>query len=752
MSPTTKRDTQRPFVSKHGQVIRKCRIPGTVAFTFDDGPSFYTDYILHEFAQFNATATFFLDTSSWLTEENHSGYWESLVRRLVEDGHLIGLTTESCDGGSPNYDETKHALAEARKRIGRIFVSSTSSSGRHPMYVRAPPDCSMQNGCVEKLTLDGQRLVFPGINSEDPHDNPGRELNSTSLLSDLESADPEKESFLIRMHDTEQTALIVGSLVHNFVMKMGVPDNLNIQVAANDVSAGDATAVGQSSGSDGGITPVESEPKDYIDPKEERAFVWRLDLFFLTIGFLGYMFKYIDQTNISNAYVSGMKEDLSLFGNELNYFTTFFNIGYMIMLYPSCIIISHFGPSKWLPACELIWGVLTCCLSVVTSSKQVYGLRFLIGLFEGTAWPGYFTLISQWYMPHEVALRMSLYNIAQPAGAMLSGAMQGALSTNFEGVAGRSGWRWAFIINGACTIVVALAAFFILPGYPERPNPLSKFYMTDRHIEIAVARGRRVGRKPQIGITVKSFLRCFTFWQLWAIAIAWPVGGNFTPASYFNLWLKSLKNSDGTVKYSVAMLNYLPIAGQGLQLISELLFSGFSGYFGVHLPFLLLHSVTHPFPIRGDDLKADRTRAINIASQVILIVRPKNEGAYMAGWYMNYIGAVSTMLLCSWGSAHLQHEPEVRTVLFASGTVLAYIMSAFIPIAAFPASEAPNWRIGSKLYLAFALVAVVIFIGIHFGFKWEEKKQQKEAVKEELAGEPDDANAGVKTASLETEK
>lgn len=46
-----------------------------------------------------------------------------------------------------------------------------------------------------------------------------------------------------------------------------------------------------------------------------------------------------------------------------------------------------------------------------------------------------------------MALRMSLYNIAQPVGAMLSGALQGALSTNLEGVAGRSGWRWAFIIN-----------------------------------------------------------------------------------------------------------------------------------------------------------------------------------------------------------------------------------------------------------------------------------------------------------------
>lgn len=26
--------------------------------------------------------------------------------------------------------------------------------------------------------------------------------------------------------------------------------------------------------------------------------------------------KYLDQTNISNAYVSGMKEDLGLYGNE----------------------------------------------------------------------------------------------------------------------------------------------------------------------------------------------------------------------------------------------------------------------------------------------------------------------------------------------------------------------------------------------------------------------------------------------------
>ncbi|CAI6093629.1 hypothetical protein V2G26_017259 [Clonostachys chloroleuca] len=482
-------------------------------------------------------------------------------------------------------------------------------------------------------------------------------------------------------------------------------------MAAGDIQQGIRPSSSHDDDKNKAVAETTIEPPVDVDPKEERAFVWRLDLCFLTVGFLGYMFKYIDQTNISNAYVSGMKEDLSLYGNELNFFTTYFNIGYIIMLWPSCIIISHIGPSKWLPACEVIWGVLTCCLSVATSAQQVYGLRFLIGFFEGTTWPAYFTLISQWYLPHEVALRMSLYNIAQPAGAMVSGAMQGGLSTNLEGVLGRAGWRWAFIINGICTIFVALLAFFFLPGYPEAPNPLAKFYLKPRQIEIALARARRVNRKAQVGITLKSFLRCFTFWQLWAIGIAWPIGGNFLPSNYYNLWLKSLKNPDGTARYTVAMLNYLPIIGQAAQLAAEVLYSSASDYFGKRLPFLLVHSV------------------INITSLSILIVRPQNEKLYMAGWYMNYTGAVSMMLLCSWASEHLAHEPQVRTMLFASGTLFAYILSAFVPIAAFPASEAPNWRIGAKLYMGFAIFAVFLYFGIYFGFRWEKKRaKQAEAL------------------------
>lgn len=208
----------------------------------------------------------------------------------------------------------------------------------------------------------------------------------------------------------------------------------------------------------------------------------------------------------------------------------------MIMLYPSCIIISHIGPSIWLPTCEVsknqfllfrnadkvfrLFGVYWLVVYPRSPTQNRYGLDnrsiHFISIWQYfknfrsmafASWSafskeqlgqvilpssGYSSTLSQearmltlrfsqWYLPHEMALRMSLYNIAQPVGAMLSGAMQGALSTNLEGVLGRTGWRWAFIINvsitpaifnrfvltiqGVCTIFIALLAFVLLPGF-----------------------------------------------------------------------------------------------------------------------------------------------------------------------------------------------------------------------------------------------------------------------------------------------
>lgn len=109
----------------------------------------------------------------------------------------------------------------------------------------------------------------------------------------------------------------------------------------------------------------------------------------------------------------------------------------------------------------------------------------------------------------------------------------------------------------------------------------------------------------------------------------------------------------------------------------------------------------------------------------------------MAGWYLNYVGSVATMILCAWASSNLEAEPQVLTVLFASGTVLAYLQSAFVPLAAYPASQAPQWKIGPKLYLVFAAGALFLYFAIYFGLKWEERGNKEKRVVR--GGEEDEA-------------
>lgn len=136
---------------------------------------------------------------------------------------------------------------------------------------------------------------------------------------------------------------------------------------------------------------------DY-DPEqtaEERAFVRRLDFAVLTILSLGYFIKNLDQTNISNAFVSGMKEDLNMYGNQINLADTAWTVGYVVGQIPSQIILTKIRPSIWIPSCELVWSVSisrTCkCLRgtfffFVYNSNQILwnfiALNLLLGRSE----------------------------------------------------------------------------------------------------------------------------------------------------------------------------------------------------------------------------------------------------------------------------------------------------------------------------------------------------------------------------------
>jgi hypothetical protein len=119
---------------------------------------------------------------------------------------------------------------------------------------------------------------------------------------------------------------------------------------------------------------------------EERKFLFKLDAALLAYASLGYFIKYLDQSNINNAFVSGMKEDLGLYKNQLKYMQTAWTVGYVIGEIPSNILLTRIRPSRWIPTMEIIWSVLTMCLSRCSNAKQMSRREHLLSRHAVCHW------------------------------------------------------------------------------------------------------------------------------------------------------------------------------------------------------------------------------------------------------------------------------------------------------------------------------------------------------------------------------
>jgi ACS family pantothenate transporter-like MFS transporter len=177
-------------------------------------------------------------------------------------------------------------------------------------------------------------------------------------------------------------------------------------------------------------------------PKHEKRFLLKLDFYLLTYASAGYFAKNLDQQNVNNAYVSGMKEALHMDGNELAYLSNVFTAGYVISQLPAVILVTKLRPSQVIPTLECLWAIFTFRSAGVTSVPQLYGLRFLIGFCEGAFFPCIIYLIGSWYTKHERAKKTTLFYCTASLAHMFSGYLQAAAYSNLDGVTGHAGWQW----------------------------------------------------------------------------------------------------------------------------------------------------------------------------------------------------------------------------------------------------------------------------------------------------------------------
>lgn len=120
---------------------------------------------------------------------------------------------------------------------------------------------------------------------------------------------------------------------------------------------------------------------DAATTREEKRFLFKLDFYLLTYCCLSFFVKMLDQTNVTNAYSSGMAEDLGFGpGNELSWMNTYFQIGTLIGSPFGNLVMSKVRPRYWLPFCMATWSFFVLFLYKCNTAPQFYVLRVCVSL------------------------------------------------------------------------------------------------------------------------------------------------------------------------------------------------------------------------------------------------------------------------------------------------------------------------------------------------------------------------------------
>lgn len=450
---------------------------------------------------------------------------------------------------------------------------------------------------------------------------------------------------------------------------------------------------------------------------QEQKFLRKLDSTLLVAASLGVLVKFIDQSAVSNAFVSGMKEDLGMYGNQLNYANAFFAAGYVVGQIPSNLLLtrSWIKPHYYVPVIEVLWTIATFASSQVSTVNHLYAVRFFLGLFEAGHFPAVMYIAASWYTPEELAKRSTLIQISVGVGPMFSGFLQAGVYTHLNGVSGRPGWKWLFLIDGCISLPIALLAFLFLPDTPV--NQTKNWLFTEADIALGRARKPLESFKAPEKLSLAHFKRVIGTWQLYWFAALFVLQGLASqPSASMAFWLKSY-NTIKPGSYTVAQINTYPTPIYAVNTIYALVAAWSSDTW--------LKQRRWP-PVALALIIA----AANSAALGALPVYLENRSIRWGLYYMTNIGLGCFGVIWTWQASCTEGDPVKRAVVGANMNGLSSLIGAWYPILAFPTQDQPNVKVGNYITTGLSLLGLAVIPVIIY---YETRDKRRGAIPEDAA-------------------
>ncbi|CAK4032772.1 MFS general substrate transporter [Lecanosticta acicola] len=430
-------------------------------------------------------------------------------------------------------------------------------------------------------------------------------------------------------------------------------------------------------------------------PQEENAVIRKLDRRLLPLVFVLYSLAVLDRSNLGNAKLAGMAQDIDISGNRYNLLGTIFYIAYILSQW-MLIGWKQFKPHQWCAMVTLLWGFVATIQATAFNWGGLMACRFFLGIAEAMFGPGVPLYLTFFYPREKVGFRQGVFI----SGAAMANAYGGALAYGISQIRGSlAPWKILFLIEGLPTCAFAIIVWFFLPD-----SISTSTFLNEREKEIAlqfVARNQRIDVGQERGVRFQEMFSAFK-----------------DPKSF----LPGLMYFGCNVSFASLPL-FVPTIISEMGSFTQIQSNGLSAppYVLCFFVILLLCWLSDRTRMRGPFVALAATVAaigfiINATTDT---TAPRYTSVFLSVWIF-----ASVALLLAW-TANMNETESKRG---GGYTILATVgqCGPLLGTNVFPASEKPFYRKGMWISASMCLMVAVLAVILSLWIIWENRKLEKE--------------------------
>lgn len=442
---------------------------------------------------------------------------------------------------------------------------------------------------------------------------------------------------------------------------------------------------------------------------EEAAIVRKIDWRVALWAAVGFSAFNLDLINIQKANSDNFLSDLRLTSNDFNLGNTVFSIAFLAVQLPSQLVSKKLGPDRWVPVQLCLWSIVSLSQFWLSGKTGFLICRALIGLFQGGFVPDLLLYLSYFYTKTELPIRVAFCWMVFCTCSIVSNFLAVGI-LRMRGVLGQAGWRWLFLIEGALTLAIGIATFFMMPPSPTqtkvwfRPNgwfdEREETIIVSRVLRDDPAKGDMHNRE---GLSLNRIWKAICDYDIWPLYLIGLTSSIPTrpPQLYFTLSLRNLR-------FDTLMTNLLVIPSTCLAVVTMFMVTLLSEAVNDRSVVSMIGNVwALPCVVGLYCLPANPHPWAYYAVATALLSAP-TDLPIKAGWCSRNSGAVAS-----------------RTVNAALYTMFDQA-SAIISSNIYRADDAPQFKRGNRVLVGICVLnIVVVYPGAKLYYLWRNQQRAK---------------------------